>query len=87
MPKGQTPAQNMEARYNSFDKQLSKAKYDEGLLRKLRRKLNELGGKKSPNAGVTTTQHRSLLRKLNKIESNMLLQDKMKDKVKEATTP
>lgn len=87
MPRGQTPAQNMEARYHSFDKQLSKAKYDEGLLRKLRRKLNELGGKKSPNAGVTTERHRSLLKKLNKIESNMLLQDRMKDKVKEATTP
>jgi len=87
MPSGQSPASNMEARYNSLDKQLSRAKYDEGILRMLRRKLNELGGKKSPNAGVTTVQHRSLLKKLDKIESNMLIQGKMKDKVKEATTP
>jgi len=87
MPKGQGPASNMEARYQSLDAQLNRAKFDEGLLRKLRRKLDQLGGKQSPNAGVSTVQQRSLLKKLEKIETNMIRQGAMKDKVEKAMTP
>ena len=87
MPKGQGPASNMEARYQSLDAQLERAKFDGSLLRKLRRKLDQLGGKQSPNAGVSTVQQRSLLKKLEKIETNMIRQGAMKDKVEKAMTP
>jgi len=89
MPKGQGPASNMEARYQSLDAQLNRAKaeFDGSLLRKLRRKLDQLGGKQSPNAGVSTVQQRSLLKKLEKIETNMIRQGAMKDKVEKAMTP
>ena len=87
MPKGQSPSSKMEARYDSLNAQVERAKYDEGLLRRLRRKLKELGGKKSPNGSITTVQQRSLLKKLDKIESNMLIKDRMAERVYEDQTP
>ena len=86
MPKGQSPSSNMAARYSLLSKQLDSMPKDYSTFSKIRRKVNEFLGTSSGQL-VTSQKRSSLLRKVEKIESNMRKQGAMKDRVYEDQTP
>jgi len=86
MPKGQSPASLMKARYEMLDAQLERMPKDYSNLSKLRRKVREFL-KMDDGQMVTSSQRHSLLKKAEKIEENMLRQDRMAEKVKKDQEP
>ena len=89
MPKGQSPASLMKARYKALSKQLDKTPKDFSTFSKIRRNVKEFIRKGSTDDGqhAMNPEYRSLLKKVKKIEDNMRRQGTMADKVKEAQTP
>jgi len=89
MPKGQSPASLMKARYEMLNKQLDNTPKDFSAFSKLRRQVKEFvrKGVTDDKQHAVNPKYRSLLKKVEKIEANMMRQDRMKDKVQEAQTP
>jgi len=86
MPKGQSPASLMKARYEMLDAKLDRMPKDYSKLSQFRRVVREMLGKDDGQL-VTSSQRRSLLKKAEKIEANMLRQDRMAEKVKKDQEP
>ena len=86
MPKGQSPASLMKARYEMLDAQLDRMPKDYSKLSAFRRKVKEMLGTDDGQL-VTSSQRVSLLKKAKKIEANMLRQDRMAEKVKKDQEP
>lgn len=89
MPKGQSPASLMKARYEMLDAQLDRTPKDYSTFSKLRRQVKEFvrGGSTDDKQHAMNPKYRTLLKKVEKIEANMRRQGTMADKVKEAQTP
>jgi len=86
MPKGQAPSERMAQRYSLLSKQLDNEPKDFSAFTKMRRKVNQFFGTDSGQM-VTSQKRDSLLRKVKKMEANMIRQGKMKDRVYEDQTP
>ena len=86
MPKGQPPSNKMAARYSLLSKQLDDEPKDYSTFSKIRRKVKEFLGSDSGQL-VTSERRSNLLRKVKKMEKNMIRQGKMKDRVYEDQTP
>jgi len=86
MPKGQAPSERMAQRYSLLSKQLDNEPKDFSAFTKMRRKVNQFLGTDSGQM-VTSQKRDSLLRKVKKMEANMIRQGKMKDRVYEGQTP
>lgn len=89
MPKGQSPASLMKARYEMLSKKLENTPKDYSAFSKLRRQVKQFVRKGATDDGqyAVNPKYRSLLKKVEKIEANMRRQGTMADKVKEAQTP
>lgn len=86
MPKGQSPASLMKARYEMLDAKLERMPKDYSKLSQFRRVVKKMLGQDDGQL-VTSSQRHSLLKKAKKIEANMLRQDKMAQKVKKDQEP
>ena len=86
MPKGQSPSNKMAQRYSLLSKQLEQEPKDFSTFSKIRRKVNQFLGTDSGQL-VTTQKRASLLKKVKKMEANMIRQGKMKDRVEEDQMP
>ena len=86
MPKGQPPSRKMAARYSLLSKQLDNEPKDYSTFSKIRRKANEFLGTDSGQL-VTSERRSNLLRKVKKMERNMIRQGKLKDRVEQDQTP
>lgn len=94
MPKGQSPASLMKARYEMVSAQLDRAEADlkSGALNKVKRVLTSLfktdaqmqdaAEKKKFGQRALPAKHYSLLKRARKIEKNMQRQENMAQKVK-----
>jgi len=89
MPKGQSPASLMKARYEMLSKQLENTPKDYSAFSKIRRMVKQFvrKGATDDKQHAVNPKYRSLLKKVEKIEANMRRQGAMADKVKKAQTP
>ena len=99
MPKGQSPASLMKARYEMVSRQLDRAEADlkDGAINKVKRVLTSLfktdaqmqdaAEKKKFGQRALPAKHYSLLKRARKIEKNMDIQEKMAQKVRKDQEP
>ena len=99
MPKGQSPASLMKARYEMVSRQLDRAEADlkSGAINKVKRVLTSLfkteaqmqdaAEKKKFGQRALPAKHYSLLKRARKIEKNMDIQEKMAQKVRKDQEP
>lgn len=99
MPRGSAPSEVMKARYSLLNKQLDQAEReaDKGLFKKVKRGLQSLlkseydiqDARELEKSGqrVMTEKHFKLARRVAKIERNMLIQDRMAEKVRRDQQP
>lgn len=99
MPKGSGPAKNMEARYSLLSKELDKAEKSRSnsLFARVRGKIErmvygeegaaDMAEERKLDQRALSAKHYSLLKRVRKIEKNMLTQGKMAERVEKDLEP